>query len=85
MPLHVRIYVLLIAMGFGWSAHVPFVAQRGGMRRSSWCSVLSILAGNAGYAATAVSYRAYVFDRIVDIVEGPWACWWNGLAFGWWF
>ena len=40
---HMCAPVLLIAMGFGWSAPVPFVAQRGGMRRSSWCSVLSIL------------------------------------------
>ena len=31
------------------------------------------IVGNAGYAATAVSYRAYVFDRIVDIAEEPWA------------
>jgi hypothetical protein len=55
------------------------------LQLSSWCSVLSILVGNAGYAATAVSHCAYVFHRSVGIAEESWAYRWNFWAFGWWF
>ncbi len=49
------------------------------------CSLPAILGGNAGYAATASTYCAYVFDRSVDIGEDLWVYWWSCEAFGWRF